>query len=183
MDYVMRTVRPEEWPAVKELRLAALQDPAAPVAFLDTYEAASRQPDSYWEDRAAGRGGVESQQFVAEGPDGRWVGTVTVLIERPSVGIVFGTPIEAVQGHLVGVYVRPEFRGTGLTDALFRAAVDWAWALEDPVLARVRLFVHEENPRAQAFYRRFGFVPSGDTMLVPGTVDGARELEFVLPRS
>ncbi|MBB1246684.1 hypothetical protein GL263_24485 [Streptomyces durbertensis] len=40
-DCAIRPVRPEEWPQVKELRLAALRDPAAPIAFLETYEEAA----------------------------------------------------------------------------------------------------------------------------------------------
>ena len=73
----------------------------------------------------------------------------------------------------------PEHRGVGATEALFEAAVAWAWSLAG--LERVRLFVHEGNPRAQAFYRRFGFVPSGVVVPVPGD-PFAREYEWVLTR-
>src|SRR4051794_16762229 len=45
MDYVIRAVRAGEWRLAKELRLAALQDPAAPVAFLETYEQALERSD------------------------------------------------------------------------------------------------------------------------------------------
>jgi hypothetical protein len=44
----------------------------------------------------------------------------------------------------------------------------------------VRLIVHEENGRAQRFYRRVGFLPSGVT--VPLGDAGELELEFVLER-
>ncbi|MEU0357909.1 GNAT family N-acetyltransferase [Streptomyces cyaneofuscatus] len=193
MDYVMRSVRAEEWPLARQLRLDALQDPAAPVAFLDSYEAAVARPDAFWQDRtaAAAEEGGDVRQFVAESPEGVWVGTVTVLIERPEDDVRFGLPVEVNQGHLVGVFVRPEVRGAGVTDALFRVAVDWAWSLSAPRLERVRLFVHENNPRAAAFYRRFGFVPSGQRMLVPGLGPGPGlgtgerrewELEYVIER-
>ncbi|MFE8971814.1 GNAT family N-acetyltransferase [Streptomyces cyaneofuscatus] len=188
MDYVMRSVRAEEWPLARQLRLDALQDSAAPVAFLDSYEAAVARPDAFWQDRtAAAAEGRDVRQFVAESPEGEWVGTVTVLIERPEDDVRFGEPAEVNQGHLVGVFVRPEVRGAGVTDALFRVAVDWAWSLSAPRLERVRLYVHESNPRAAAFYRRFGFVPSGQRMPVPGQGPGTGErreweLEYVIER-
>lgn len=54
MDHVIRAVQPDEWAKAKDIRLASLQDPAAPVAFLETYEEALEQPDSFWQERAAG---------------------------------------------------------------------------------------------------------------------------------
>ncbi|MFC3352357.1 GNAT family N-acetyltransferase [Streptomyces echinoruber] len=178
--YVIRSIRADEWQAVKELRLAALRDPAAPIAFLETYEAAVAHPDSFWQERAAGscEGSERVQQIIAEGPDGKWVGSVTVLLEEPGTTDWAGFPVERKQGHLVGVYVRPEHRGCGLTDVLFDAALEWAWAAG---AERVRLIVHEDNGRAQRFYRRMGFVPSGVTVPLQGREDET-ELEFVLDR-
>ncbi|MFF5333869.1 GNAT family N-acetyltransferase [Streptomyces sp. NPDC013181] len=184
MDYVIRPVRADEWQSVRELRLAALQDPAAPVAFLETYEQGLERSDEAWRERtvdASDAGAGEVRQFVAEGPDGSWAGSVTVLVEGPDVEARFGEPAAVNQGHLVGVFVRPEARGAGVADALFRAAVDWAWSLEKPRLERVRLYVHENNPRAAAFYRRFGFAPTGESVPMPGD-PAARELEYAVAR-
>ncbi|MEI7030990.1 GNAT family N-acetyltransferase [Streptomyces pratensis] len=184
MDYVMRAVRAEEWPLARQLRLDALRDPVASVAFLESYEEAVAKPDAFWRERTAGAaegGGGRVRQFVAEGPEGAWVGTVTVLVERPEDDVRFGEAPVVDQGHLVGVYVRPEARGTGVTDALFGEAVAWAWSLPEPRLERVRLYVHEDNPRAAAFYRRFGFVPSGRCVPAPGG-GGAQEVEYELTR-
>jgi GNAT superfamily N-acetyltransferase len=180
MSYVIRSVRADEWPAAKELRLAALRDPVAHLAFLETYEEAAARPDSFWQERTAGaaEGADARQQIIAEGPDGQWVGTLTVLVEEPGTTDWAGFPVERKQGHVVGVFVRPEERGSGLTEVLFDAALEWAWGRG---LERVRLIVHEENGRAQRFYRRAGFVPSG--LIVPLGDAGERELEFVLERS
>ncbi|MEV7403587.1 GNAT family N-acetyltransferase [Streptomyces sp. NPDC091267] len=184
MDYVIRPVRAEEWPLVKELRLTALQDPVAPVAFVETYEQAVERTDDFWRERAAGAseagdGGV--RQFVAEAPDGSWAGSVTVLIERPDDEVRFGEAAEVHQAHVVGVFVRPEARGTGVAEALFGAGTDWAWSLGEPQLERVRLYVHQDNPRAAAFYRRIGFAPTGRTMPAPGD-PAAFELEYAVAR-
>ncbi|MFD5015124.1 GNAT family N-acetyltransferase [Streptomyces chartreusis] len=180
MNYVIRSIRADEWPAVKELRLAALQDPVAHIAFLETHEEALARPDSFWMDRAAGgcESAVGAQQIIVEAPDGRWVGTLTVLIEEPGTTDWAGNPVERMQGHVVGVFVRPEERGSGLTEVLFDAGLEWAWGRG---AERTRLIVHEDNGRAQRFYRRVGFVPSGLLVPLSGSPD-EKELEFVLER-
>ncbi|MFC8128362.1 GNAT family N-acetyltransferase [Streptomyces sp. NPDC057302] len=177
---VVRPIRADEWPEVKELRLLALKDPVAPIAFLETYEKAAAEPDSFWQERAKGGStGTRVRQFVAEDRDGTWSGTVTVLIEEAGRDDVFGRAVEQRQALVVGVFVRPEHRGSGVIDALFETAVEWAWSLED--VARARLFVHEDNARAESFYRRFGFVRSGQT--VPMKDDPSKlELEMVLDK-
>lgn len=184
MDYSIRVIRAEEWERAREIRLEALQDPVAGIAFLETYEDAVARPDSFWQERALG--GSESgpgvvRQFVAEAADGRWLGTVSVLVERPTDEVRFGEAAKVDQTHIVGVYVRPEARGAGVIDALFRTAVDWSWTLPEPAIARVRLYVHEDNARAAAFYRRFGFSATGATVPMPGG-DGSREVEYEFPR-
>ncbi|MGW1258624.1 GNAT family N-acetyltransferase [Streptomyces sp. NPDC002513] len=180
MPYEIRSIRPEEWPAVKELRLTALQDPVAHLAFLETFEEASARPDTFWQERAANvaEGAPEAQQIIAEGADGRWAGTLTVLVEEAGTKDWAGLPVERKQGHVVGVFVRPEHRGSGLTEALFDAGLTWAWARG---VERVRLIVHEDNARARALYRKVGFMPSGVT--VPLAEDsGESELEMVFER-
>lgn len=179
--YVVRAVRADEWRAVRELRLAALLDPVAHLAFLETYEAAVARPDTFWKERAAGaaEGARERRQFVVENVadvadgDGGWVGTVTVLVEEAGVRDFFGGIVERRQAHLVAVFLRDGHRGKGVGEAMFAAAVEWA---REAGVERVRLFVNEGNGRAAAFYRRVGFVPSGVT--VEG--DEGRELEYVL---
>ncbi|MGV9653649.1 GNAT family N-acetyltransferase [Streptomyces sp. NPDC003554] len=180
MSHVIRSIRPEDWPAAKKLRLAALQDPVAHLAFLETYEDALAKPDSFWQERAAGaaEGETGAQQIIAEAPDGTWAGTLTVLLEEAGTTDWAGFDVDRRQGHVVAVFVRPEHRGTGLTKALFDAGLEWAWGRG---AERVRLIVHEDNVRARAFYRKAGFVPSGVT--VPPSGDGEdSELEMVIER-
>ncbi|MBX7549477.1 GNAT family N-acetyltransferase [Streptomyces sp. NPDC088560] len=179
-DYVIRAIRRDDWPLVKQLRLEALRDPLADLAFLESYEEAAVKADAFWQDRAegSGEGSAAARQFVAEAPDGSWAGSVTVLIEEAGTKDWAGTPVERRQGHVVGVYVRPEHRGNGLIKALFDAGVAWAW---ERGAQRVRLLVHEKNTRAQGAYRKAGFAPSGVT--VPFVKDEEQdELEFVLGR-
>ncbi|MFE3515292.1 GNAT family N-acetyltransferase [Streptomyces sp. NPDC059166] len=182
MDYVVRAVRADEWERAKEIRLTGLRDPAAPIAFLETYDRAAARPDAFWQERTANAAsGEHVRQFVAEAPDGGWAGTVSVLVERPGAEPGFGEAAEMDQAHLVGVFVRSEHRGRGVVDALFREAIDWSWSLSGPPLARVRLFVHEANARAAAAYRRIGFAPTGGTLPMEGDPT-ALELEFEIRR-
>ncbi|MEW2290032.1 GNAT family N-acetyltransferase [Streptomyces sp. NPDC047841] len=179
--YVVRAIRPDDWERVKELRLDALRDPVAHLAFLETYENAAAKPDSFWQDRAvtSGEGSTTARQFIAETSDGSWAGSVTVLVEEAGATDWAGYPVERRQGHVVGVFVRPEHRGNGLIEALFEAGLAWAW---EQRAERVRLFVHEDNARAQTAYRKIGFAPSG--LVVSFSKDEAEtELEFVLERS
>jgi GNAT superfamily N-acetyltransferase len=160
MSYLVRAVWGEDWEQLRELRLAALADPVAPVAFTETYARAAAQDDEFWKRRAS-QGGRRTEQceFPSAGPraetfvgvdeadGGRWAGSVTVLDEG---GVV----------RVVGVYLRPEHRGTGLAAMLFHAAEEWARAL--PEARRMLLNVHEGNPRAESFYRRIGYVRTGN---------------------
>ncbi|WP_208638117.1 GNAT family N-acetyltransferase [Streptomyces murinus] len=166
-DYVVRAIRPAEWEKVRGLRLDALRDPAARSCQKRSAFAAG-----------SGEGSATAQQFIAELPDGSWAGSLTVLIEEAGTEDWAGFPVERRQGHVVGVYVRPEHRGNGLIKAMFDAGVSWAWGRG---AERVRLLVHEDNERAQGAYRKAGFRPSG--VRVPFVKDAAQnELEFVLDR-
>jgi ribosomal protein S18 acetylase RimI-like enzyme len=169
MKHAIRSVRQEDWTKIKALRLDALRDPVAHLAFLDTHEQAAARPDDFWQDRAAGAAeGKTTRQFVAEAADGHWLGMVTVLVERPGVETFFGDVPEVPQTHIVGVFVRPEARGTGLAEELFQAALGWSWSLTEPPVERVRLFVHEDNARAEAMYGKVGFKRTGLSVPVAG---------------
>ncbi|OEU86602.1 hypothetical protein DB35_23180 [Streptomyces abyssalis] len=167
MTYKIRAVRAEDWQQLRELRLAGLADPAASVAFNETYENAAGQSDEFWLRRAAqGTQGTLAETFIAEDEEagGRWVGSAAVLDEGESA-------------HVVGVYVRPEHRGTGLAEGLLRAVEDWAG--ERPRVTRMLLHVHEHNPRAEAFYRRIGYVRTGGFVSDP-KAPVLKEYEMVL---
>ncbi|MEU0684304.1 GNAT family N-acetyltransferase [Streptomyces albogriseolus] len=180
MSYTVRSLHADEWPRAKALRLEALRDPVASIAFMETYGSAVARPDSYWQElserRAEGASGT--QQIIAAGPDGEWVGTVTVVMEESGTTDWAGLPVDRRQGHLVGVYVQPGHRGIGLTEVLFDAALEWAWAQG---AERVRLLVHEDNARALRAYRKAGFVETGVTTRL-GPAPDERELELAVER-
>jgi GNAT superfamily N-acetyltransferase len=181
MGYLIRSIRADEWAAAKALRLAALQDPVAHLAFLETYDQAVAQPDEFWQARAVGaaEGQSQRQQIIAEGDGGEWIGSVVVLVEEAGEPDPFGSIAQQRQGHFVAVFVRDAWRGCGVSEALFAGALEWAWGVG---LERVRLFVHEDNPRAQGFYKKVGFVLTGRTVPMAGSSTGERELELEFVR-
>lgn len=169
----VRRAREDEWRETRDLRLAALLDPAAPVAFLETHDVAAARPDAFWQERARGNATSDAAAaFVAVDADGRWVGTVTGLVEEAGATDVLGQPVQQRQVHLVGVFVRPEHRGGGLLARLFDGAQDWARGLG---VERARLCVHVDNPRAQAAYRKLDFTPSGARFVL----EKGEEIELV----
>lgn len=174
MRYVIRPVQPAEWQKSKQFRLRALQDPVSTVAFARSYAEESVFGDEVWQERASGH---QRQQFAAVSASGsaagatqvdadaEWAGSLVVIAERPDYL------------SINGVYLLPEARGTGLAEKLFAAAIAWTWDRAD----RVYLWVHQDNGRAEAFYQRFGFTRTGETMAHP--LDASQtEYEMVLIR-
>ena len=142
-DVELRRVVPDDWPALKALRLEALQD--SPIAFCERYADAVRADDDDWLARAArGAEGGDSFQVLA------WLRDLPVAT---SVGF-----LDAGDAVLAAVYVTPACRGRGLLDAMVEQVAAWARERSCP---RLRLLVHETNADAQRAYERLGFVPTG----------------------
>jgi ribosomal protein S18 acetylase RimI-like enzyme len=139
----VRRVVPDDWPALKALRLEALQE--TPIAFCERYADAVRETDEGWQARTArGAEGGDSFQVLA------WLRDLPVAT---SVGFLDGQ--DAV---LAAVHVTPACRGRGVLDAMVEQVAAWARRHGCP---RLRLLVHETNLPAQRAYARLGFVPTG----------------------
>lgn len=169
----VRRVRADEWRAVRDLRYEAVRDPDAAIAFLETPESVASRDDSFWKARTETvASSTQAAQFVAtDGPE--WVGSLSVLARSAGVVDNLGRHVARPRADVVGVYVRPAWRSTGVVDAMLAAAMDWA---ADRQLNLLCLDVHADNARAQAAYRRFGFTATGVT------TDGPTgpELEFAI---
>ena len=154
----IRRIRADEWEQARMLRLAALADPAAPIAFLDTLENALELPEEFWAARTLGVAEGPSAQFVAVAPSGEWLGTVVVLVFEAGTEDYWGHPVLGRRANVVGVFVRARARGAGLIDALFDAAMAHA---RDQGFEELYLEVHRDNTRARGAYERIGFVATG----------------------
>ena len=102
----------------------------------------------------------ESQGTTEDSDDPALAGYVFVLPQQ--LAMIWDAAV------LNEIYVRPEYRGTGVADDLMDAAVELAEDQDLP-LDRLVLDVDRENDRAQGFYDRHGFEHWGEMV--------ARELE------
>ncbi len=173
---VVRRVRADEWLQLRTLRLEALRDPDAPLAFLESHDDAAARPDEFWHSRtAAAAVGDHVAQFVGVDARDSLLGSVTVIVQAPGSLDHHGAVVPQRRAMLVGVYVRPTHRGDGLITALVDAGAGWA---RERGFRQLFLDVHRENARAQGAYRREGFAPSGVafTSVIGPEIEMVREL-------
>jgi ribosomal protein S18 acetylase RimI-like enzyme len=149
------TLRPNDWPVYRNLRLRALAD--APDAFCSTFAEESQRPDDVWAARLAGPALGSYQQawpFVA-------------TLDGAPVGLAW-VKLDGAGAHTAGVYqvwVAPEARGRGIGAALINAAIEWARARK---ASEVRLDVTAGDGAAARLYRRMGFVDVGAPVPMAG---------------
>ena len=155
----VRRVRVDEGPSMRALRLEALADPVASIAFLETTEQALARPDSEWQERAERNATASDQAGFVAVLDDELVGSVIVITRRAGEPDYFQRVPAVDTATLVGVYVSPRARGRGVIDALIRVATDWA---RDAGYPELTLDVHERNVVAIGSYRRAGFEVVGE---------------------
>jgi ribosomal protein S18 acetylase RimI-like enzyme len=167
----VRRLHAGDWQLLRNVRLEMLAD--SPMAYIEGLDAARRQTDTQWQERAAAMSGDESITLVAdEGHDAsRLCGLMRVVLKRPQ------DPQRPVQAMLISVYVAPEHRGLGLADKLLDEAC--SAAAEELAAELMELGVHEDNTRALAFYRRHGFQTTGASRPYP---QDTSKLELVMER-
>ena len=125
----------------RDLRLSALQD--SPTAFSADYQVNLSYPLSFWESRLNfDEYGII---FFAE-QAGNLIG-MTVIRQRES-------PKTKHSADIFSVYVRPEWRGLHIAEALMDSCAQWAKAREVNIL---KLGVMASNTSAVRCYERCGF--------------------------
>jgi GNAT superfamily N-acetyltransferase len=135
------------WRALRDIRLRALAD--APDAFGSTLARESSRNEAEWRSWASGwDDALDQALFVAQAQD-RWIGL--------ALGVRWAEDPEI--GHLYAMWVEPQSRRTGVGRALVEAVIDWARAAG---LRTIQLLVTASNHEAVAFYRRCGFVDTGN---------------------
>ena len=147
MPIAVRRAVPEEWEALKEVRLAALRD--SPDAFGSTHEHEARADAATWRGWITGEGWDGAvATFVAE-EGARLLGMATAYRPDDEPGTVW----------MFAMWVRPERRGHGIGRALVEAVVAHARSLGAEV---VILRVTESNPAAIGLYASCGFIGTPD---------------------
>ena len=148
MAYTVRRTTADEWREFKELRLQALLD--STTNFGQTYDTVLAHPDEVWQERARTNATSDVQAFFVAVDDatGKLVGMWGVMPNDAHPGV----------HHVLGVYVRPEARGTEVARLLNQACVDFARTTDAEELT---LLVRDDNDRGRRFYEREGFVLTG----------------------
>ena len=146
----VREIGPDDWQAMRDIRLEALRD--APSEFTSTYEREAILTQADWRRRICAGG-----SFLAYLPE---------IDAAAPVGIIAG--VEAGPGtiELISAWVRPPARRHAVGEALVGAVVDWA---RTKGMSRVRLWVTEGNGGARRLYERCGFILTGERQ--PSTSD------------
>ena len=167
----IRRLHANDWELLKTIRVEMLTD--TPMAYVESLEAARRQTETQWQERAAAMSGDASITLVADtGEDGsKLCGLMRVVLKHPQ------SPELPLQAMLISVYVAPKHRGLGLADELLKEAYNAA--AQELGAGSIELGVHEENVRALAFYRRHGFETTGASRPYP---QDTSKLELVMVR-
>lgn len=167
LNFTVRPTSADDWERVRALRLEAVRD--TPIGFVESEEHVLALGEADWRARGERGSSEGSVQFVAADEEGRWLGIMSGWHPSPAEG-----------PFLLGVYVVPDARGdaAGVADALLTAVVAWASTQAD----RLLLHVHEDNERAEAYYRKHGFAETGNRE--PYALDPSKtEIEMLLDLS
>jgi ribosomal protein S18 acetylase RimI-like enzyme len=160
----VRRIDAAEWELVRALRLEATADPDAAIAFLESHDEVAARPEVFWRERTRTAADSETvAQFVVQ-VDDHAVGSLSVLIKATGQADHLGRIMDDRRAFVVGVWVRPDHRGSGAIDVLLSEAIGFATSQG---LDRLILDVHRDNHRAQGAYRRAGFEPTGETLTGP----------------
>jgi GNAT superfamily N-acetyltransferase len=152
-------LRPADWAACREIRLAGLAD--APSAFGADVAREEAMTPADWRARLTRR-----STFAASAPHGL-------------VGTAAGIPGD-VEDHaeLVGMWVHPAWRRRGIGGLLVDAVIAWAASRS---YRAIDLWVTVGNDAAEALYTRLGFVCTGATQPVREDDPTRLELEMTRP--
>lgn len=137
MALQVRRLDAADWERLRDLRLRALSD--SPMAFCSTLAREQVFEPGEWRSRAA------RPVTVVASRDGEDVGMAGVFEDDG-------------EWCVMGMWVAPEARGTGVVEALVDACVEHVRAAGVP---RVHLWVRVGNDRGRRTYERLGFTDTG----------------------
>jgi GNAT superfamily N-acetyltransferase len=140
-ELVVRRTTGEDWSALRAIRLEALAD--TPDAYGSTYDGTVTFSTRRWKAMAA-----EHRYFLAE-RDGVVLGMVSGGFNDQHPGTHW----------LYGMYGTPEVRGGDVAPCLVNAVISWATT---DGASDLYLHVTTSVERARAFYRKMGFVETGE---------------------
>lgn len=163
----LRRLGADEWPILRELRLAALRD--SPEAFASTLERELSFDEQTWRSRC------ETSCYLLAEIDRRPVGMAAVIVlagDPPAVS-PFDTPVpEGAELHLVSMWVDPLSRGRGISRLLIEGL---ATAAAERGGTALFLWVVGTNDAAVRAYEKAGFTRTGDRAPLPHSPEVTEE--------
>jgi len=161
MTWTIRPAAIDDIPAIVDLRIAGWRAAYAHVMSADFLDRLAVRRDVEVARRRERFGDETVRQFVGES-DGRIVGWALAGA---------GTDADAPTAQeLYALYVDPELHGSGVASALLNSVIG-----SNPA----SLWVLGDNPRAQAFYSREGFVADGASKMLDGELSHIPEIRMV----
>lgn len=139
---VIRPATPDDVEAYREMRLECLQ--LHPEAFGADYQTSLDYPPEYWTERIINT--PYKVMMLAVGESGELIGMAGVMRNNMAK--------TEHAGSIISVYVRVNWRGLRVTDALIDACMQWG---RDQGMRIMRLAVAANNPAAIRTYLRCGF--------------------------
>ncbi len=140
----IRFAREEDAAAYRDLRLEALRN--HPEAFSSDYAEHLAKPMAFWTQRLLSSGSDDGVTLYFATVDQELVGMCGLACTV--------SPKLRHSGSIVSMYVRPDWRGLGIAQALVNACLEWARGLDVKV---VKLGVVTTNAAAIRCYARCGF--------------------------
>lgn len=142
----VRRVRADEWEALRDVRLRALED--APDAFGTTFAEARERPDACWVEWAQRSAESDEQAMFLAWRDGEPRGIAGTFAREDGVW------------QVISMWVDPQARGGGVGRNLLDAVVGFA---REHGAAEIVLSVTDGNGAARTLYERYGFADTGES--------------------
>jgi ribosomal protein S18 acetylase RimI-like enzyme len=157
----VRRIEPSEWQVLKRSRLLALQ--SDPDAFGSTFASEEAFTDAVWQERAllGASDPIQSTWVSRTATADLFDGMATLIAQQGADGEP--KAVESTR-ELVGMWVAPQTRATGLASALLDTVIVHT---TEHGITELKLWVMRPNERAQRLYLRHGFVPTGEVDVSP----------------
>ncbi|HEU5267775.1 MAG TPA: GNAT family N-acetyltransferase [Jatrophihabitans sp.] len=146
MSAMIDRLEPGQWAVLREMRLASLAD--SPTAFWATHADEAAFDHARWD------GFVRAAAWFVATQSGQRVGMAGALTR----------PEESDEPELIGMWVAPQARRSGVGAQLVDAVCEWATAQD---ARAVSLWVLDGNDDARRVYVRSGFTETGERMPLP----------------
>jgi len=154
-DFRVEVLIENDWPRLREIRLAALKE--HPQGFLASHEREAAYDERRWR-----------QEFLR----GEWNIMLAGDHEIGLLGVTREPGMPSQECYLEYLWVAPGFRRSGVASVLLRTVLD---RLRDSGVHTAWLYILDGNERARRLYQRFGFQSTNERQELPDHPAGSEE--------